>query len=392
MTKSTFFIIQITILLFSVFVIKTQAFAYEAPERCYNPNGRLGLCVSIYNCRSLLNVFVTHQPAGFAFARKSECRANGQGRRPFVCCTSDTGFTTRSDFNGQPIIFPQDQDYDDNSQRRENGNIQNSNELFPKPPVCGPVTIGNKIYGGEETELGEFPWLANLEYSKFNGDLVSVCAGNILNQRYLLTAAHCVKGEIEVKVGKLVSVRVGDHNTQSSVDCDGSGCLDAYQRLNVERVVVHGGFGSYNGYHNYHDIALIRTDRNMQYSVSVAPICLPHVVPQTPQLRAGLKLSVAGWGHTGTAKYTAEKRKVELPYVDNSVCPIKVAPEQLCAGGEYQKDSCTGDSGGGLVRLAGDSWVIEGIVSYGRGCGLERPGVYTRVTSYISWIQANIQP
>lgn len=92
------------------------------------------------------------------------------------------------------------------------------------------------------------------------------------------------------------------------------------------------------------------------------------------------------------ARYSAAKRKVELPYVENNECSIKVAPEQLCAGGEYKKDSCTGDSGGGLVRLAGDSWVVEGIVSYGRGCGLERPGVYTRISSYISWIQANVQP
>lgn len=211
-------------------------------------------------------------------------------------------------------------------------------------------------------------------------------------------------------------MRVGDHNTQIPVDCNDSGCLDAYQRMGVEKVIVHTDYGSYNGYNNINDIALIRTDRNIEYSVSVAPICLPDVVPQMPQLKAGLKLSVAGWGHTGTsqlnfslnffffnmekvlkhflllAKYSAIKRKVELPYVENDYCPNKVAPEQLCAGGEYNKDSCTGDSGGGLVRLAGDSWVVEGIVSYGRGCGLERPGVYTRVRSYIPWIHANVKP
>ena len=70
---------------------------------------------------------------------------------------------------------------------------------------------------------------------------------------------------------------------------------------------------------------------------------------------------------------------------------MNVAPEQLCAGGEYYKDSCTGDSGGGLVRLANNAWVVEGLVSYGRGCGLEKPGVYTRVRSYLPWIHANVK-
>lgn len=92
------------------------------------------------------------------------------------------------------------------------------------------------------------------------------------------------------------------------------------------------------------------------------------------------------------AKYSAEKRKVDLPYVENEFCPMNVAPEQLCAGGEYFKDSCTGDSGGGLVRLANNAWVVEGLVSYGRGCGLEKPGVYTRVQSYLPWIRANVKP
>lgn len=42
-------------------------------------------------------------------------------------------------------------------------------KLFPRPPVCGPMLVGDKIHGGVEAQLGEFPWLANLEYR--NGEL-----------------------------------------------------------------------------------------------------------------------------------------------------------------------------------------------------------------------------
>lgn len=53
-----------------------------------------------------------------------------------------------------------------------------------------------------------------------------------------------------------------------------------------------------------------------------------------------------------------------------------------------------GDSGGGL--FIGDAYyhsaarIVVGIVSYGAavGCELGYPGVYTRVTSYIAWIDS----
>jgi len=47
-----------------------------------------------------------------------------------------------------------------------------------------------------------------------------------------------------------------------------------------------------------------------------------------------------------------------------------------------------GDSGGPLVMLVNEStWYVVGITSYGNGCGLASyPGVYTRVSSFETWI------
>lgn len=42
--------------------------------------------------------------------------------------------------------------------------LKNKERLLPKPSVCGPISLGDKIHGGIEAELGEFPWLVNLEY------------------------------------------------------------------------------------------------------------------------------------------------------------------------------------------------------------------------------------
>ena len=44
-----------------------------------------------------------------------------------------------------------------------------------------------------------------------------------------------------------------------------------------------------------------------------------------------------------------------------------------------------GDSGGPLFTGSGKSAVQIGITSYGEGCA-QKPGVYTRITAYLSWI------
>lgn len=55
-------------------------------------------------------------------------------------------------------------------------------------------------------------------------------------------------------------------------------------------------------------------------------------------------------------------------------------------------DTCDGDSGNPLMRLTAYGWIAEGIVSFGRGCGLDDfPAVYTKVANYDSWIRQNLR-
>lgn len=54
---------------------------------------------------------------------------------------------------------------------------------------CGDRNDASRIVGGKPANANEFPWMVRLSY--FNR---FYCGGMLINDRYVLTAAHCVKG------------------------------------------------------------------------------------------------------------------------------------------------------------------------------------------------------
>jgi secreted trypsin-like serine protease len=115
--------------------------------------------------------------------------------------------------------------------------------------------------------------------------------------------------------------------------------------------------------------------------------------------------TIVGWGRLeeGGAQ-SPTLQEVEIPIITNEKCQadydavapgrIEITDNMLCAGfDEGGKDSCQGDSGGPLsVRCdEGSSWEQAGVVSFGIGCARPgNPGVYTRVSRYLDWIQTTM--
>ena len=120
-------------------------------------------------------------------------------------------------------------------------------------------------------------------------------------------------------------------------------------------------------------------------------------------------MDVTGWGLTTEGSAPAVLQEAQIPIVSNEDCEknyskigsgVCLTKRKLCAGPEIGYEAtCPGDSGGPGLLFDEDSRAYQvGIVSYGvPPCGpnglfriRNLPGVFTRVTEYLDWIEAII--
>lgn len=140
----------------------------------------------------------------------------------------------------------------------------------------------------------------------------------------------------------------------------------------------------------------------MQFNQFARPACLNSKFD--PSQRRAI---VTGWGDTeffsGAGSSTLLKVTLDLFQFNECTRKIEadsklknglIESQQICAGSyNEEKDSCEGDSGGPL-QIYHDIYCmykIMGVTSFGKGCAtvIGIPGVYTRVSNYIDWIESN---
>ncbi|GBP04038.1 CLIP domain-containing serine protease 2 [Eumeta japonica] len=278
--------------------------------------------------------------------------------------------------------------------------------LLPNARECGVQQNDDRIVGGTQADLDDHPWMTLLRYDKPRGWTFS-CGGVLITSRYVLTAAHCVKGLDLPSTWTLSQVRLGEWNTSSTMDCIQGDCNAPPLDVPIERIIPHEQYDARDE-HQQNDIALLRLAREVQYTGTtlihfIKPICLPLSDELRRSSFSGWDIQVAGWGKTETRSESDVKMKVRVPVVPIAECrevyqrvSRHISNKQLCAGGVEGQDSCRGDSGGALMGHASNSnnWITIGVVSYGPSpCGTKGwPGVYTRVGAYVDWILSKLEP
>lgn len=182
----------------------------------------------------------------------------------------------------------------------------------------------------------------------------------------------------------------------------------------------------------YADIALVKLNTVVAFNNEIRPACLYQQYDTVP-----VQAWVAGWGVTESGKIDITKvtkqtslrkyiyiyellmladileqsdqlQKASLDTIDNIACAIKynksmivpygIMPSMICAGDpqNWKKDTCQGDSGGPLqIPHPKNECLFQllGITSFGLGCAIPNtPGIYTRVSHYLNWIEDNVWP
>ncbi|XP_053674102.1 trypsin-like [Anopheles nili] len=246
------------------------------------------------------------------------------------------------------------------------------------PCKCGlEEPINERIVGGTPVEGNGFSWMAALYYDNKFG-----CGGSLISDRYVITAAHCTTKPDRA----LFRVQFGVHDrskpTGSSIE------------RSVKRILTNW----YNAFNNNNDIALLELTYPVAISDNVMPICLP----RASETYEGSRGVVTGWGRTKTGGgLSGTLQQTEVPILTNRECrragywAFQITGKMICAGLlEGGKDSCQGDSGGPLQVLnkKTNHYELVGVVSWGRACAQKNfPGVYTRVSQYLNWINRNIK-
>ncbi|XP_053555218.1 coagulation factor IX isoform X2 [Bombina bombina] len=232
----------------------------------------------------------------------------------------------------------------------------------------------DRIVGGTDSLKGEFPWQVHL----VNKNGAGFCGGSIVNEKWVVTAAHCFP-----VIGN-ITVVAGEHNTEIF---DGT---EQYQKV-ITIVFPSSYNASKNKYNN--DIALLELEKPFTLNNYVTPICIGDRDFTEKLLRTKAFSMVTGWGdvrYQGRPAITLQKLMV--PFIDRATCKrssrFSVYVNMFCAGyADQSKDTCQGDSGGPHASAYNNIWFLTGITSWGEKCAeKDKYGVYTRISRFTDWI------
>jgi len=236
------------------------------------------------------------------------------------------------------------------------------------PALCDE--INSNVVGGSNANIANYPHQMSLRVSNSHS-----CGASLISGTKGVTAAHCGGGAIST-----YSVLTG--TTDRTVTTCATCALRA-----LTAFTLHGSFVN-NGNQGYpNDIATIRfanipTNANTGYATMAAANAGNY---------AGSAAIITGWGRTSaTSALPVTLQQGTMTVLSNAACTSSWSAAQINNGhicvSAASTSACSGDSGGPMV-VGG---VLVGATSWGQAqCNPSFPSVYSRVSFFRGWIDAN---
>ncbi|XP_032059801.1 granzyme M [Aythya fuligula] len=240
--------------------------------------------------------------------------------------------------------------------------------LFP-PSSRGRSRLG--IIGGHEAKPHSRPYMVSVQSGG-----VHICGGALVQQRWVLTAAHCIvrrlKGPVKVVVGLH---HLWDRGA-------------ATQSFAIRTACPHP---NYNRKTMENDLLLLQLSGPVSWSRTRRPIALLRREP-----KAGTACSLAGWGVPRDP--AAALQELEVAVLDARMCNNSrfwhggIAPTMICFQGRHRGAAPTkGDSGSPLV--CGQPAAVAGVMSFSSARPEDplKPPVATSAVGHKKWIQRTLR-
>ncbi|XP_014776750.1 chymotrypsin-1 isoform X2 [Octopus bimaculoides] len=230
------------------------------------------------------------------------------------------------------------------------------------------------IVAGRKVAECEQPYIVHLLITKTSNENFN-CAGTIVDNSHIITAAHCISSDV-----KYVYILYGSVSKSKFTSI-----------VRVSNYTVHKMFEKTDD-NILNDVALLTLSTPLQFNKCLQPVQLATACEKYQG-----DCLISGWGKTSTLGEEPDTlQTAEVSLMDQGKCAAHLAikEQQICVGtGKVNSEAiCRGDSGGPLVCTSAKdgSRVLVGVASFGWTC-TEGVSVFARVSYFKDWIKTNLR-
>lgn len=152
------------------------------------------------------------------------------------------------------------------------------------------------------------------------------CGGSVLNENYIITAAHCVDGFNTSRM----SIFAGENDLRNE---------DKGSRHLIESCLMHPEYVQLN----HSDVAVCKLQTPMKFGENIGPIKL-----SKEYVGGGKECRLTGWGYTSMIRgfpLPNELQSANLPTLTNEECNERghnVGPREICTMSRFAQGACGG--------------------------------------------------